>query len=72
MNNYPVNTNVDKSELIKNLEKIINYIGDYQYEIDIKPQVILKLLNSTNAIKTKVYSLINNQEIAFLSDKNVV
>ena len=72
VNNYPVNIYMEKGELIKKLERIINYIGDYQYEIDIKPQVLLKLLNSANAIKTKVSSLINNQEIAFLSDNNVV
>lgn len=69
---YPVNYRFSNERIIEMLEKIVNYIGDYEYETDMQSQVVLFLINRTNAIKNKVKTVLNKAENAFLYDGNMV
>lgn len=66
LNNYPCNIEFDNEELCKILRNIIQYIGNSDYEIKIRSNVLLKLINESSCIKTRFEDNINVPEKAFL------
>ena len=72
MFHYPTHSQFGKDELLKLLRKCIHQIGKEDYEIALNSFVLLKIINSTLCIKTKCKNAINNLEMAFLYDNNVL
>jgi hypothetical protein len=68
-NNYPYNIKGEELEKnIDNLKYIIHEIGNPKYKINLKAQILVKLINETLAINTKINEKINNLEYNFLNN----
>lgn len=69
---YPYRTNMQKEEIITQIRSVIQNIGREDYTINIRSNVILKLIQSTLCLRTKFEGGINTIENAFLADINVI
>lgn len=67
--NYPCNIEFNNEELYKILRNIIQFIGNSDYEIKIRSNVLLKLINESNCIKNRFEENINVPEKEFLFSK---
>lgn len=66
---YPCNMEYSNEEIMRILKSVIHKIGDPSAEIEQKGDVLLKMINRTLCIDTKVRSTLNNPEKSYLKTK---
>ena len=64
---YPCHIDITDEEVIVMLRSIIHRIGNTKIELNQKSDVLLKMINGSLCIDTKVISTLNNIEKSFLA-----